>query len=308
MGPYFSIPCFFKANNDIDYGALENYCSHLISYDSIDTLYTMAYNTRFRQLSHDEIFEVNKLVCDIANSNGKKAVIGHPYTLTNKELAKFSRKSKSINPYAISVLYPERYYNMNGPILDFLSTPVQEGLNIMIHEMKLVSGFNGGLINWPESLLKEALDLDGVVAIKEDSKNDGITELVNRLCNEKGIEVIVAGGGKVRLRKLVKEIGLRNWLNGSLMLFPYLSDKAIPAYLNGDDEYMDLYEKIVEQPFFEGVVSKFGWHLAHKAGLAALGYCELNERAPMPVMSITEFNKIKELILDIDHNAKKLLI
>ena len=175
-GPYFSIPCFFTSNEDVDYNSIKEYCKTLVKQESIQVLYTMAYNTRFRQLTYSEIIELNRIVCDVANSAGKKAVIGHPYSITSKEFKEFCTTVNEFSPYAVSVLYPERYYGNNKPILDFISIPVQFGLGVMIHEQKLVSGFNGELIDWPIDLLDSAINLRGVVSIKEDSKNNKITK------------------------------------------------------------------------------------------------------------------------------------
>ena len=67
---------------------------------------------------------------------------------------------------------------------------------VLVHEQKLVSGFDGSLINWPEDLLIKIFKDKNVIAVKEDSKNDEITSIVMRLSKEFNFDMIVAGGGK----------------------------------------------------------------------------------------------------------------
>lgn len=306
-GPYFSIPCFFQQDGRVDYRAITKYCEEIAQLDSVHTLYAMAYNTRYRQLSYDELVNVNKIVCEVANKNSIRAVVGHPYTITTAGLRDYCKEIAALRPYAVSVLFPERYYGLDEVLLEFMSIPNEYGIGIMIHEQKLVSGFNGSLINWPDNLLQKALDLPGVVCIKEDSKDDSITGKVLSLVDQDKIEVVVAGGGKRRVRKLVQEFGLKNWLNGSFLMFPFLADKYTEAYLNLNFELMDEFEQFIEIPLFDGLVKHYGWHTTHKAVLHVLGYCELAERAPMSVISAETLDSIKPKIQDILANAKKLV-
>ena len=54
-GAVFSVPMFFKKNLDVDIISLEKYLRKCLSIKSIEVIYAMAYNTRFRQLSNNEI-------------------------------------------------------------------------------------------------------------------------------------------------------------------------------------------------------------------------------------------------------------
>lgn len=306
-GAVFSLPMFYKKNFEIDFVSLESYIKKCLESNGVECIFSMAYNTRFRQLSDDEILEISKLCCKLSQQYGKKAIIGHPYTITNQDLRIFCQKISSYKPYAISLLYPERYYGMIKPVVDFFSIPQEYGLKVLVHEQKLVSGFNGSLIDWPIDLLQNVLSIDSVIAVKEDSKSDEIVKEVIEISKSHDFDVIVAGGGKIRARKLIDSVGLSTWLNGSLMLFPELSEKVNEAYLNKDEFLMNWYEKNIEIPYFESFISKVGWHVGHKAALHLLDYCELVERAPMPIITSENLDTYKGIILEIKSKASEFL-
>lgn len=296
-GAVFSVPMFFKQDKSVDYEALKNYLIICLKSEGVEAIFSMAYNTRYRQLTNKELFEVNKLCCQLANKHDKKAIIGHAYTITNSELNDYCNAIKKYNPYAISLLYPERYYGIDSALIDFFSIPKKRGIPVLIHEQKLVSGFDGSLIDWPQELLTSVFQDSNVIAVKEDSKNDKITEYVMNMSRKSNFDVIVAGGGKKRVRKLIKEIDLKCWLNGSLMLFPEISKQVFDAYLNKNESFMNWYEENIETPYFDKVISKFGWHVGHKAALHVLGYCDLEEREPMPKLSLEKLSLVKEIVL-----------
>ena len=129
-GSVFSIPMFFKKDKSIDFISLKNYIIKCLDNPGVEVIYAMSYNTRLRQLNFEEIVEVSKLCCELANSCGKKAIVGHPYTITNDELHNYCQIVKVFNPFAISVLYPERYYGKNQPLVDFYSVPKLSGLKV----------------------------------------------------------------------------------------------------------------------------------------------------------------------------------
>ena len=242
----------------------------------------------------------------ISNTYNKKAIVGHSYTITNKELDLYCKKIKKYNPYAISLLYPERYYGIDDALVDFFSVPKKSEIPVLVHEQKLVSGFDGSLINWPEDLLIKIFKDKNVIAVKEDSKNDEITSIVMRLSKEFNFDMIVAGGGKKRVRKLINEIDLKCWLNGSLMLFPEASKKVINAYLNQDEIFTNWYEQNIEEPYFNEVISKLGWHVGHKLALHLLGYCELEERGPLPVCPTNKVDHYKKIVFKILGHFKSI--
>ena len=206
-----------------------------------------------------------------------------------------------------SVLYPERYYGMTKPLQDFFNIPKEHNIKVLVHEQKLVSGFNGKLIDWPDNLINCILEENNVVAVKEDSKDNNMTSKILKLSEKYNFDVIVAGGGKRRVKELIKSDNLKCWLNGSLMLFPELAKIISNAYLSNDVELIQFYEEKIEIPYFDEFISKVGWHVGHKAALHILGYCELYERSPMPIISELNLKKYKPLITEINEKSKELI-
>ena len=278
-GLTISSPLFFRSDESIDYETLGRYLDDVCVNVHVSAVYAMAYNTRYRMLGPNELLDVNKFIIQKVKEYGHKVYVGHPYTFNKHSLEKYLSEIKEEKPDGISMLYPERYFGINTPIIEFLRFPLNYGLNVVLHEMKLVSGFDGELINWPASLLEEVFNSVPLSAIKEDSKDDQITEKVLELCHKHEVTCIVAGGGKLRASRFFEK-GLRTWLNGSTMFVPSLIDKIYVALVESDQSYIDWYMANIEKPFFQNVVSNLGWHLAHKVALEYFGYGERYERFP----------------------------
>ena len=284
VGLTVSVPLFFDEYGNVDFRTLENYLHDVCENNYISALYSMAYNTRYRMLSHDETLEVNLRISKFVKSYGKKVYVGHPYVFNEQTLRQYFDKLENQAIDGVSMLYPERYFNISSPIIKFLKMPSDYGLGTVLHEMKLVSGFNGSLIDWPIELLKEVFENVPLLAVKEDSKEDTITLEVLKLSKKHNVNCVLAGGGKRRAMKFFGS-GLKTWLNGSTMFLPKLMDNVYLAFIDGQTEYIDWYLNNIEDPFFKNVVDKVGWHLAHKAALQYFGYGSRYERFPHPEMS-----------------------
>ncbi|MBB87549.1 MAG: hypothetical protein CMP06_09650 [Xanthomonadales bacterium] len=281
---------FFRADESIDWPALEGYLGRIAPNAGVACLYAMAFNTRYLQLSVDEIHAVNRLTCEAARDKGVPAIVGHPIGQQEADLLRFCERAASeYQPDAISVLFPERYFGQDAPVLSYLEAPVRAGLSCFIHQMKLVSGFDGSLVDWPEALLDQALGLPGVVGMKEDSKDDAIAcDLLARFGETHSI--VIAGGGKRRAAELAKAGHLRSWLNGSLMLDSKPAGAIYQAIMDGDAPTVQRYLETIERPYFDEVVGPLGWHVAHKLALEVAGYGTRHERKPMTTATSAQFD------------------
>lgn len=308
-GIVFSVPMFYKNNGDIDLSALEGYLDRFASDAGVSCLYAMAFNTRYLQLSQDEIDIVNRLVCEAGRAHKTPVIIGHPIGLNERDLNRFCERSSNFGADAISILYPERFFGQHDPILSYLSIPANAGLKTIIHEMKLVSGFDGSLMDWPIDLIDEAISLPSIAGIKEDSKNDTITRYVLQRYRSQ-TNVIVAGGGKSRATTLADSTGIDTWLNGSLMLNPMPATRIYRAITTGESKTIHQYLSSIERPYFEKVVAPLGWHVAHKLALVVAGYAELAERLPMPIATREQRQVyepvIESVLLALDDFLEKL--
>ncbi len=306
LGLTVSIPLFFNQDESIDYRTLSRYLKELGKQKHISAVYSMAFNTRYRMLSDEELLNLNKEIIRLSKDNGLDCYVGHPYIFNRVRLETYLREIAISKPAGISMLYPELYYNIDKPILEFLEMPAKFGMNAVIHEMKIVSGFTGGLINWPENLLRKAVRLKSVIGIKEDSKDDIITRFVLEECKKENVTCIMAGGGKVRALKFISD-GLETWLNGTTMFYPEAIDVIYPAVMNNDTDTINYYNENIENPFFNNVVKKVGWHLAHKATLEFFGYGHRYERFPHATLPHNDFEQLNNVLSKIKTAFKQLM-
>ena len=274
-----SVPLFFNKDESIDYQTLDRYVKDLSSQSHISAVYSMAYNTRYRMLSDEEVLSLNIRILDMTKDYNLTCYVGHPYIFNRTILHNYLIEIAKHKPAGISMLYPERYYGIDKPLIDFFNMPSNYGLKVVLHEMKLVSGFDGELINWPKTLIQKALGIDSVIGIKEDSKDDHITQIVLDECKKNNLKCILAGGGKTRALKFINR-GLDTWLNGTTMFLPKVIDYIYPAIMTNDVNMVNFYVDNIERPFFDEIVKKHGWHLAHKAALEFFGYGYRYERFP----------------------------
>ena len=152
-----SIPLFFNKDETIDLESLEKYFSILGTQNKISAVYSMAYNTRYRMLSDEEVLSINIKILELSRLNKLECYVGHPYIFDRRRLEDYLSRISNYSPSGISMLYPERYFGIDEPILEFLSLPQKFQMKTVLHEMKLTSGLNGELINWPHKLLQEAI-------------------------------------------------------------------------------------------------------------------------------------------------------
>ncbi len=301
-----SIPLFFNKDESIDYQTLNRYIEDLGTQKHISAIYSMAYNTRYRMLSDEEVYSLNIKILELTKKNGIACYVGHPYIFDRGRLENYLKEIAKFNPAGISMLYPERYYNIDEPLLEFLEMPAKFGMKVVLHEMKLISGFNGDLINWPEKLLRKVIKLDSVIGVKEDSKDDAVTRFVLDECKKNNVKCILAGGGKLRALKFIDE-GLDTWLNGTTMFFPKAIDVIYPAVMNRDMETINYYNENIEKPFFQKIVNKCGWHLAHKAALEFFGYGQRYERFPHAILPDKDFIQLSSIFSNIKKSLEKLV-
>jgi len=257
------------------------------------------------QLSDEEIIHINQVAYSICSDKNIPFICGHPFTSTKDTLLRYCEKLNLAGKASISVLYPERYFGIKKALIDYHTAPISLGYDVLIHQMKLVSGFNGSLIDWEQIVLENLLNNKQVIGMKEDSKNDLIAiPFIKKFADIKNI--IVAGGGKERAMSLRKH-GLKSWLNGSFMMFPEMCPYYMKALENNDQEFLNNYIEKVERVLFREVVGKYGWHVAHKAVLSIRGFCKYVERPPMPVLDFNEMDNVKLIVNKIENNLEKIV-
>ena len=298
-GPVYSIVTPFDSAGGIDFGALENYID--LAYGAgARQFYVMAYNSRYSQLSGDEIRTLNSFVVKAVHQLGSDVVtiVGDPIHCSTRASAEFCRHASSIGADFISLIVREKYYSDEQIVAHFEECAAASDVRILVHEMPFISGFGGHTINWPISLLDRVADIEGVDAIKEDAKDDQYSRDVIRLIRDR-LSIVISGGGKRQWLRFADDGG-QAWLNGVGVFDPRLPQAFYRAHLAGDDATVRAIIEGIEVPFFEQLVEPFGWHRAIKGALEARGLMPRFERGPMVALSEGEQSAVRHVMESIE--------
>ena len=155
-GPVFSIITPFKKNGSIDFDSLSNYLNRIYKSGG-KIFYVMAYNSRFSELSWEEIKELNKFVVsrvkDLNSSN--IVIVADPLHCSTEISIDFCKHAKEINADIISLIFREKFYSEEQVFTHYEKCSKSCDIGILIHEMPFISGKGGHTINWPISLLEK---------------------------------------------------------------------------------------------------------------------------------------------------------
>ena len=299
-GPVFCVVTPFKDDGSIDFQGLEKYISNCAEAGA-DKFYVMAYNSRFSELSWDEIKSLNefviKTVKDIDSENF--VLVADPLHCPTSTSLEFTQHAEKLGADMISLIFREKFYSDEQVLEHFKLITENSSLPILIHEMPLTSGFGGHTINWPIELLDKLASFENIKAIKEDAKDDKYSFDVISTIKDR-LSIVISGGGKRQWMQFA-DLGCQNWLNGIGIFEPKLAINFWNAWQAGDKEYCNSMVTEVEAPFFDDLVPKFGFHISIKAALEAAGHFPRTERLPMYPLSKDEFNYFRKEFEKIDY-------
>jgi 4-hydroxy-tetrahydrodipicolinate synthase len=295
-GPVFSIVVPFRHQDDeIDFKALEKYLEYAYQAGARN-FYVMGYNSRFSELSWEEIKILNTFVTKVIKSYDSDTIVivADPLHCSTKVSQEFCRHAENIGADMISLIFREKYYSNEQVVKHYEMCAESSDIGILIHEMPFISGHGGHTINWPVELLDRLADIEGIIAIKEDAKDDDYSYRVISTLKDR-LSIIISGGGKRQWLQFA-ELGCQSWLNGIGVFEPKLAISFWDAYKSGDRQRWEKIITDVEEPFFKQVVDKYGWHLGVKAALEARGHMSRYERMPMLALNNNDYTEINSII------------
>lgn len=291
-GPVFTVFTSFDLTGKINYEQIESYLNYLYN-SGVRNYYVMPYNSRYSQLNESEIFQLNKFVIEATKSLNKENFvivsdsIHGPSTLS----ADYGYKAFDQGADMFASIVREKYFS-NLQIykhFEFLSENLK--MPLLVHEMPFLSGYDASVFKWPLSLIKELKNIENILAIKEDAKDiDYGIEVIKEL--EPEVKVIFAG--KKRYIKDLYNYGLTSYLNGTSIINPKIAFEFWDSLLDNNDIQVEKILTKIEDPFWNTVVTKFGWHRSNKALLQAAGLMDRYDRLPMLHLSDQEFTFVKE--------------
>jgi 4-hydroxy-tetrahydrodipicolinate synthase len=256
----------------------------------------MGYNSRYSQLSWEEIKSLNAFVAQKVKSINPEhlVIVGDPLHCSTKVSIEFANHAKEVGADIISLIVRERFFSEDQIFNHYKMIADNSDTAILIHEMPFLNGYGGPSVQWPISLLDSLADLDQVVAIKEDAKDDEFSKMVVEKLKDRA--AIVISGGGLRQWLDFADLGCQAWLNGISVFEPGLELRFWQYWLDGNREGLNKVINEIEVPFFDGVVSKFGWHLGIKAALQSMGIMHRRDRMPLQHLSEEAYQEVGALM------------
>ena len=296
VGCFYTIFTPFLGDESIDYESLEKYLT-LLHRQGGRKFYAMAYNSRYSQLKHDEIRDLNGFCIrhlkrlDPANV----VIVGDPIHCSTRETIEFTRHAKETGADLVSLIVREKYFTDNQILDHYAEVGRETGMAILVHEMPFLSGYDGTQMHWPDSLLKALPKVPEIVALKEDAKNFAITCAALEL--EPRIRVVIAGRKSALMQ--YRPFGARAYLNGISLLDARIGEMFWAAWESGDAATIEFILKELEAPFFEKCAARFGWHRVNKALLEAAGHMSRRDRMPLKHLSDEEYLIVEQVHLEV---------
>tara|TARA_B100000212_G_C27385019_1_gene538994 strand:- start:14770 stop:15735 length:966 start_codon:yes stop_codon:yes gene_type:complete len=308
-GPVYSVVTPFNKDQSIDFISLEKYIKRIYSSGG-RIFYVMAYNSRFSELSFSEIKDLNQFVVNKVKTIDKSniVIVADPLHCSTEVSIDFCNHASQIGADVISLIFREKFYSEKQVYTHYSMCSSATEIGLLIHEMPFISGLGGHTVNWPVRLLDKLADIENIVAIKEDAKEDSYSDQVIK-CIKDRLSIIISGGGKRQWLRF-SEKGCQAWLNGIGVFEPKLPIIFYNAYLKSDQKIIDFILTKIEDPFFNNICSKYGWHLSIKAALEFRGIFSRFERMPMMPIDQTEMkyviNEMKEIEKSINDLFKMM--
>ncbi|HAO26200.1 MULTISPECIES: dihydrodipicolinate synthase family protein [unclassified Methylophaga] len=287
----------FDEQENIDYESLERYLNHLYI-GGARKFYVMAYNSRYSQLKHSEIMELNEFCIKLLKRLDPEniVVVGDPIHCSTKESTEFAVHAKETGADLISLIVREKYFNDEQILDHFAEVGRNSNMPILVHEMPFLSGYDGTQMHWPHSLFRKLPSIPEIVALKEDAKDFETTCLALEL--EPRIRVVIAGRKSTLMQ--YKPFGAKSYLNGISMLDARIGEAFWQAWKNDDQKTIDFILNQLEAPFFDQCASKYGWHRTNKALLQAAGFMHRRDRMPLKHLNDTEYQEVVTVHNQVD--------
>lgn len=288
-GPVFTIYPSFNEDLSVNINGIIKYACFLLD-NGAEWLYFMPYNGRFNQLTEDEIYNVGvELIRLIGPLPDRHVIVSPPINYSTYSTIQLMRKWADAGIFCLSSLIGERIYS-DSQIIDHYSRLGDEGIDIIAHEMPMIDGITGTLRLWPSDCLISVSKIPSIIGIKEDAKS---VDYGRTLLQSNPDATLIFAGRKSFFAELLAD-GLTCYLNGISMINPRIAFKFAElcsnAIENSDPFTLADFIKEVDDPFWDVLVAKFGWHRINRASLSYFGLLDRLERGPMPMLSDEEYN------------------
>jgi 4-hydroxy-tetrahydrodipicolinate synthase len=290
-GPIQTIFVPFNKDRKIDFKSLKNHIKNLCELDFVNVLYLMPYNGRYSQLTNSEILKLNSFCIKEVKKFKKIIIVSDPIHASSEEKLKFARHAKDKGADIFASICREKYFT-DEQIYQHYKKISKAKIPLLVHVMPFLSGYTGDNIEWKMSTLTKLSKIKDIVAIKEDTKN--LYYGKNFLKNFKKRFKIIFSGRKSLIYKL-KDHGLESYLNGTSIIDQNI-DRIFWFLINNDKKKSLKFIKEIDDPFWDILSKKYGWHRLNKCCLEINGIMPRYERLPMVSLSNREVKDVKKTI------------
>ena len=290
-GPIQTIFVPFNKKKKIDFNSLKIHIKNLCQLNFVNTLYLMPYNGRYSQLTTNEILKLNKFCIKEVKKFNKLIIVSDPIHLSTNEKFKFAVHAKKNGADIFSSICREKFFS-DDQIYQHYKKMSEAKIPLLVHVMPFLSGYTGDNLNWNVSTIKKISRIKNIIAIKEDTKN--LMYAKNLLKKFKNRFKIIFAGRKFLIYNL-KKYGLESYLNGTSIIDPII-DQIFWFLINNDRTKCLKFIKEIDDPFWDVLVKKYGWHRLNKCCLEINGIMPRYERLPMVSLSNNEVKDVKKKI------------
>ena len=291
-GAIYTIFTAFKDNLKIDYASIEKYIDFLYARKA-RVFYVMPYNSRYSQLREKEIFELNNFcIKKVKSLVGTTIIVSDSIHGPTELKQEYCLKAKESGVDIFSSICREKYFS-NEQILKHYSEMNNCEVPLLVHVMPFLSGYDVKNMHWPEEIFSELCNLKNIIAVKEDTKEiDYSIALLKKY--EPRLRFIFAGRKKYLLGLI--NYGLKAYLNGTSIIDPVI-DEIFLSLCKTDMLKAEKFVKEIDDPFWETIVQKYGWHRVNKACLEKIGMMKRVERSPMISLNDNEYKDVQRWVI-----------
>jgi 4-hydroxy-tetrahydrodipicolinate synthase len=293
-GPIQTIFVPFTKNFKIDYKSLKNHIHILCKMKHVNVLYLMPYNGRYSLLHENEIFELNYFCIKEVKKFKKLIIVSDPIHASTERKLEFCLHAKKNGADIFSSICREKFFSDEQIFLHYKKI-ASANFPILVHIMPFLSGYNDKNLVWSFSIIKKISKLKNVIAFKEDTKSVEYGKQVLKQFKNR-FSIIFAGRKKLFLK--LRDSGLTSYLNGTSIIDSEI-DEIFWYYFKNNKSKALRFVKEIDDPFWDTLSSKYGWHRLNKACLEINGIMNRYERLPMISLNNKEYKDVKEKIISI---------
>lgn len=290
-GPVFTVYATFTDSDRLDIQNVHDYLDYLLTAGA-KQFYLMPYNGRYGQLRLSEWRTLVREVSDhLAESVQNTVIIGERLDgPTDERIEEFLALSLPHN-VILSTLPNERFFAVDQYVQHFSSYATLHR-PILAHLMPAISGFTGQTCDLEFDIYRALSEMDHIVAIKEDHKSLDHIKTVAAVLPDR-ISLAIAGRKRLLMTLAESEGTSFAYLNGLSLIDPAIAF-TFWRLLHEDLAECDEFVAQIDDPFWNSVVAKYGWHRCNRALMECAGFGKRKERLPMVALSDQEFVEIRQ--------------